>query len=303
MKTKEDNVMKRFLRNNLVYIILASICFIVMVYTNISDKGYINVLVNYFSNAEQACIMQQLPLDTCSLNTILDYLSEVAYFNGTSDVVWGTNNFQLFLPFLVMIIGIKFYNQYNTILRFSLGRYQKWKTRILKIIAINSIKTAGAVFLSFTLYACFLIVMTNILDIPLNSGAYDATVVDGMFLTDLFGNNFYHFNPFRYHIIEGFFKFFMMPFVYAFFAQSIALVLKSKKQVLIAPLAYYYGVAILGYGIYALFGQVGIYFNPTALMAIGAYSNFSSIIIILMNCIPLFVSLFIIWYKGDHLEM
>lgn len=139
--------------------------------------------------------------------------------------------------------------------------------------------------------------------IVLVSQGTTAPAADGRSLfSDLIGNGLYQKATFLYFSLEGFVRFFFVPFIYTCFGEAVVLLGVPLKYVAGAPLAYYYGLAVLGYSIALELPKLHIYLNSTVLMSNGDY-EFNTILLLLTNAVPLFIATGIIIWKTKHIEI
>lgn len=184
------------------------------------------------------------------------------------DIVFGTIKFQMLIPLFAIVSGIEFYKFYNSIYKFKAIKIKNRKKNIIYTIMINSLKLSIAVFLA---YFIFLIIINSFADPYFNaSGTRD-------FLLDIFGKGIYFENKFLYYFLEGFFRFFMIPFVYASFTQMGVLYFIDIKKIVAMPLIYYYGLTLLAYGLFIINDKIAMYISPATIMANGTFENINSI--------------------------
>lgn len=209
-------------------------------------------------------------------------------------VIFGTVWFQVIIPLFSVISGIEFYNSFHSIIQIKIHNKKRYRTAIIKEIISNALKLASSIFIS---YFVFLVIVFFIE----NTGRLGA---DGRTMfSDLFGNGLYVNHTFIYFILEGLVRFLLIPFVYAILSQSIVLLGKDLKEVIAAPILYYYGLSAVGYALYLIFPTISIYLNPSVIMASGSYDSFNSMIMIGINSIPLVVGFIIIYVRTRYAEI
>lgn len=82
----------------------------------------------------------------------------------------------------------------------------------------------------------------------------------------------------------------------------MTLVNASLKYVIGAPIIYYYGLSAIGYALCFFAPTIAIYLNPTVLMANGTH-YFNTVLLLLVNFVPLYVAIGIVLYKNKYVEI
>lgn len=209
-------------------------------------------------------------------------------------VIFGTMWFQIIIPLFATISGVAFYQIYNSNLKLKIIRKERYKQTILKEILFNSLKLGSVIFAAYLVFiSCAYLIST-----PGSLGSSERTL-----FSDLIGNGLFLNHTFLYFIMEGIVRFFMIPFAYATLSQSFALFDKSLKEVIAAPILYYYGLSAIGFAMAMVVPQLAIYINPSVIMANGSYEQFNSIVLILINMLPLLIGLGIIYWRTKNVEI
>lgn len=288
--------MKFMVKRNEKYLFVFLICFLIMLFGLVRTQNIVEILKralfengykeNFFLYQEDSALKQTTP----TIINIIKHVFSHAVYSFDSTIIFSTEWFQIIIPLFSIICGIDFFNYYHSLFQMEVCKSNSYKLFIFKQLCIRCIKLSGSIFLSYFL---FIIVVYNISSLA-QLGADNRTL-----FADLLSNQFYVNHTFLYFVLEGSVRFFLIPFVYAFFCQSFVLLKKGLKEVIAAPIAYYYGLSAIGYATMTLFSYASLYLNPSILMANGSYDSFNSILIIVMNMIPLYIAIGIIWRLND----
>jgi hypothetical protein len=215
-------------------------------------------------------------------------------WNFDYSIIWGTNFFQLLIPCLAAIAGLLFYNDLNSIYKFSIYRTKNYKSFIIKEIFNKSIKLATSVFFAYLVFYIITFIVTG--------GSLNPTITRELLL-DILGKDFYYSYTYLYYLLDGIVRFLIIPFIYSFFSCSISLIVKNQKQVLFAPNFYYFGLTLFAVFLGYLVGNSSIYFSPTTIMISGQYYNVNTLLLSLINLLPLLISFIILKRKFNNVEI
>jgi len=262
----------------LIYIFLMFICIIFdsnilyIIYKYISDMEYRNNIMDFYNVYDfMKCLIKFL-FDTISnLEWHFDYI-----------VIWGTNIFQISLPFLAVVGFSKFKTKYTK--------------KIKRDAIIEAIKISTATFLAYLLFFTIVIIICK---------GKCSTYITREFLIDIFGKSFYFEHIYLYYIIDGFIRFFFMSFIYAYSGGLLSLSYNKKSEIKNLVCYYfitiYFALSIISTILIYTIGNAAIYFGPQTIMIAGTYFNINSILIIAINLIPLVICLTIFHIrKGNH---
>lgn len=290
--------MKRKLRVNKVLLFVFLFCFLVMIYSTLDDMGVINSIKRYFFDPSyRENYFLNNDTGVMAEPTLFNILKNVIRFNPNivdQNIIFGTRMFQIIVPLFSIICGYDFYKKYHTIYKFEYYHVKRLKTFLSKKILISAVSMSFAIFASYMLY---LVIMFLVSNPPVPN-----TIARTLF-TDIFGESFYLSHMFLYFTLEGLVRFFFIPFVYSVLAQAATLVFHNQKQVLAVPIVWYYGLSAIGYATYMLVPNISIYLNPSVIMASGTYDDINTILLILVNALPLFLSILIIQVRVRHVEV
>ena len=278
------------------YIIIGILCFIFMIYTVLQRQNILTIIFKYIFdvNYRTDFAPDRVIEGVMTIPRMIIFVIKDSYWSFDEAIVDGTFLFQLIIPFLGVIGGIMFYRKHTSIATYEFYRVNDYRKTILQDILLVSAKIACSIFIGYVAYLTFVnfLIGKN----PHISGERD-------FLVDIFGKSFYSNSIYIYFLIEGWFRFFLVPFVYAVLSSSICLIAKSEKQVIFYPCLYYFGLSALGFGLTYIIGIYAIYFNPTIIMASGDYIDINSLLLIFIACIPLIIGLTIIVRETKHVEI
>ena len=279
------------------YIIIGILCFIFMIYTVLQRQNILTIIFKYIFdvNYRTDFAPDRVIEGVMTIPRMIIFVIKDSYWSFDSAIVDGTSLFQLIIPFLGVIGGIMFYRKHTSIATYEFYRVNDYRKTILQDILLVSAKIACSIFIGYVAYLTFVnfLIGKN----PHISGERD-------FLVDIFGKSFYSNSIYIYFLIEGWFQFFLVPFVYAVLSSSICLIAKSEKQVIFYPCLYYFGFSALGFGLTYIIGINAIYFNPSVMMASGDYIDVNSLLLIFITCsIPLIIGLTIIVRETKHVEI
>ena len=292
--------MKFWWKRNWKFFALFIICLMIMLYGMLGDKNFFWILkesifnpeyrANFFLNNETTVGMVIEPTVFNIMKTVISNM----HFTFDASVIFGTMWFQIIIPLFATISGIEFYQIYNSNLKLKIIRKESYRQTVLKEILFNSLKLGGIIFIAYLIFISFVYLIST----PGSLGSSERTL-----FSDLIGNNLYLNHTFIYFIMEGIVRFFMIPFAYATLSQSFSLLNKSLKEVIAAPILYYYGLSALGFALAMVLPQLAIYINPSVIMASGSYDQFNSIVLIFINMLPLLIGLGIIHWRTKNVEI
>ena len=281
------------------YIIIFCICLLIMTLLAINENGFYSVARHYLSDAAFRHDMNIHALTKFpNIFGVLLHNLGAGIINFDAILITATIPFQIIIPFFSIVGGIFFYKQYNHILKFSLVKAVRFKKEIYKIVFMNAVKLALSVFLA---YLCFYTILYFVITSPTQPFHNSSEGRD--FLADLLPKGFYYAHSYRYFLLDGFVRFFYMPFIYTVLVQASVLVISSFRGVFLVDIVYYYGLAAIGYATALIAPRLAIYINPTVLMASGDYAHINSLVLLLVNSIPLFISIAIIEWRSRHVEI
>jgi len=209
-------------------------------------------------------------------------------------LIFGTGLFQVILPGIVSIAGLNFYGKLHTINKTTAYRKKNYANYIANDILLESLKISISVFSAYIAYYLFALYL---------SGGQLSDYAGRELFLDILGDDFYTKYPYFYYLLDGFVRFFMIPFIYSLYACAISLFANGKKQVFLASNAYYYGLTVVAFGLYMLIGNNAIYLNPTVIMASGAYLDINTILLMSLHMIPIIISYFMIKRHVNHVEL
>lgn len=155
-----------------------------------------------------------------------------------------------------------------------------------------------AVYTGFFIFFLILYLICN------NTFALDLNNVNQIpksFLLDVFGYGFYSNNVYCYYLLEGFIKFFLMIFIYSFFAQAIVLININLKSVIVTPVLFYYILTVISFVLVGLGYSFFIYLNPSTIIANSDY-KLNSILLLILSLLPFYISIITLIWKKYHVE-
>ena len=83
----------------------------------------------------------------------------------------------------------------------------------------------------------------------------------------------------------------------------MATILKNQKQVFFSSNIYYYGLSIIGFGLYYIFGEWSIYINPSVIMASGTYNSVNTLLLLFVNVIPIIIGLILLKRRFKYADV
>lgn len=290
--------MIRFEQNR-IYILITLFCLVVILLAFLQEINFFYMFTKYindsgyrtnFGLAESSVKAMEFTLWSASLYFFNDAIKHSSI---DATIIFSTIYFQLLLPIISSLAGYFFYQKYNSIYKMILYRAGTFRDNVIKSIHIESFKIALSIFTAYLILLFFVSIS------PINN-----SVIEGSrtFLLDYLGVNFFIHHTLLYFLIEGFFRFFIYPYILAFFACSLVLLNLNSKAVYITPILYYYGLSLLMHSLSFVFGQITIYLNPTTIMSSGDYT-IRSIPLIIGTFLPFYIGIFITLWKTHHVEI
>lgn len=212
----------------------------------------------------------------------------------SSSLIISTGIFQIIVPLFPMPVIYEFYRQFHTIGKNKFYRFKNYQSYLVKDIFVRSLKLAISIFMSYSVLflVCYLV-----------KGDKLTNVIEREILLDLLGREFYLNHHFLYFYLEGMIRFFIIPFIYAFFGQGVVLLAKSAKFAMAIPSFYYYGLTVLGFALRFVIGNRFIYITPTTIMASGDYLKINTLALFIVHLIPLIIGYAIIAYRSKYVEI
>lgn len=291
-------------KKNQMFIWTFLLCFFIMVVCSLNEINFFQIITkyifnsdyreNFFINSDMQVVANDVPHNIFGL---VQYLFRTGMFEFDYLIVTATGIFQILIPFFPIFGGIAFYRTYNSIYKCSLIKTTSYKKQIYKDLLWGACKLACALFGA---YLClFLIVNLSGAAMPDSQNIARARE----FLLDWLSIDFYFQNTKLYFLIEGFFRFFYIPFIYTMFAQAAVLLFVNVRDIFLVNIAYYFGLSAIGYALALLIPNFAFYLNPSAFMASGTYVNINSLLFIGINSIPLILAIVAIEWGCRHVEI
>lgn len=293
--------MRTFIKRNWIYFLVSFLVLCVILFGYLDNNNFFYIMSNVISD-DYARLNFFKQLETESYRQIEPTLLNIAlYILKTSSgrgfdatIILSTLWFQMIIPLFSIPACIIFYQKYHTIEKMAIYRYKaSYFMVLLKEILLNALKLGMSIFI---VYFGFILLMKQHSSLTI-LGAENRSL-----FSDIFGATFYQDNPFIYFTLEGFIRFFMVPFVYTCFGQAVVFLNTSLKYVVGSPIIYYYGLSAIGYALYYIFPSIAIYFNPTVLMANGSY-DFNTMALLFTNFIPFYLTVGMVWHRCKNVEI
>ncbi|MFC6464384.1 hypothetical protein ACFP65_05085 [Marinilactibacillus sp. GCM10026970] len=270
-----------------VFFAIAIAVYIVMIISVLSD----NFIFTFQYITNEAYRDSLINSYNGSLDFFIKSISETEWTFDYS-IVFGTFLFQFLIPFIGAFTAIDFLKRHKTVNMFIYNRKGIYKPILWKEAIITSLIYSMAFLISFMIFwlSCILLIGSN----------FDEGITRPLF-ADWFGESFYSDHVYTYTFIEGFIKFFYMPFVYNIFGIGLSLLgEKNSKYYTAGPLLYYFGLTVVGSTAISLNLEIGYYLNPTVLMSLGDFYTINSFLILLINSLPLILGLIFIWRETRY---
>ncbi len=281
-----------------LYIGIFFIIFVLLIYTFCADNG-VSYIIKYIFNSEYRNNYCKLTdIQPCRIKNVFDLIYYELLTNKSNFFEYslesGASLWVLFVPLPASIVSYKFYRDVNTIGKMEMYREDNYGKYIINRTLKNAFKTATAVYAAYLAFFMLCVIYKN--------GYFSPDIIRD-FLLDWLGKSFYLEHRYLYYLLEGGIRFFIVPFIYTWFAQMASLEAKSVKMAIFFPCIYYYGLTILGFGFIGLFGRIGIYFSPTTILASGDYNNVNSAGLFAIHLIPIIIGIIILTKKKKHVEI
>lgn len=288
---------KAKLKENSIFVIVFLLILFFMFYSFLSRNG-LNLIFKYIFDASYRVNFCKLDdIQPCQVHNVLDLINRFMFHNnGTfeSVIIEGTGLWQLLLPFPMALMSYKCFSRNNGIGKLEMYRRNDYYGAIVLQTIKNALKVALMIYLAYLIYFWFAYKYY---------GNIKMDIIARDILLDWLGKNFYNNHLCLYYLLEGTIRFFIVPFIYTWFAQMTSLEAKSAKMAIFFPCIYYYGLTILGFGFIGLFGRIGIYFSPTTILASGDYNNVNSAGLFAIHLIPIIIGIIILIKKKKHVEI
>lgn len=280
------------------YFFIFLIFFVSLLLCTLSTTSFFRSLYSYFTNPNfnPNCDIDSEKMLKYNIFTIMynSLFNKANLIKFDSTIIFATVYFQVFLPAFVSIGGYIFYQDLNTIFSLQFYRHNK-RTNLYLLHALKiSLLIALASFIAFTLIFAFIFWFT--------SGELSSFNLSRELLIDILPIGFYSRYAHFYYYLVGILQFFILPFVYAFFACAMAILAKNTKQVFLLANSYYYVLAsvcfFLAYILPYPFRLFANYLNPTFIFGSNEYHNVKTILVILPLLIPFSISYIMLHLKN-----
>lgn len=292
--------MKLLTKENRKYIYIIIICLVIMLYGVMDVMGWIPMIMNtlfnpdyvknFFINKANPALINTKPT---IINVLIDIFSGQYYFDEL--MAFGPRFFQIIIPLFAVIPAIQFYKYFHSVYQMRFFKEKQYQKFVFQQITYQSLKLALSIF---SAYFIFLIIVQFVSDPTLNQDS-----IARHFLLDIFGDDLILKYKFVYYLIEGSIRFFMIPFAYSFLAQTSVLYFDNLKEIVAVPIVYYYLLTFIGYGFAVFQNNLYLYFSPAVIMSNGSFTGIHSILLILINMLPLFIGIILIVRKTKHVEV
>lgn len=283
--------------DNLIYLIIFVNCLIFMLVFAINETNIFIILKNYLLDTDFRdnywIVEGGKYVGFNPLKVIINVLGE---YNWKFDyiIIWGTNFFQTLIPIFASIAGFLFYRDFHSIYKNIIYRIKNYRSFIVKEISVKSLKISLSIFSAYISFFLIILIITK--------GELNNTITRELFL-DILGKEFYSDHTYLYYLLDGFVRFFLIPFIYSFFSCSISMFLKTKKQVLFAPILYYFGLSVVAVFTGYLIGHLSIYINPITIMISGSYNDINTYYLTFINILPILISVIVLKRNFKNVEV
>lgn len=253
--------MKNKIKRNYMYILLFFVSLNLFIFYSLYEINFFGILKDFIFNTTYR--MEQLKIYETSnvFNAFFNLISSVINQNGFDyNIIWGTNIFQIFIPF-IEILGIIIYYR----------EHQKVKAQN---VFLTAFKIAVSIFLSYMIFYLITYLLTN--------SNFDKNITGEIFL-DILGRDFYFNHTYLYYFIDGSVKFFVIPLIYTASGIFISSNFNNKHSLNYIIILFYFGFSPLMSIFEHLFNINFLYLNPTAIMVSNIYPNINTILILLFN--------------------
>lgn len=270
--------LKSFLTRNRNFIILYIILELIFIFCTLQEiefyQKFLSIIfdsdlrINFMDNYDCNNILY-LPFKilVCDLKNLgFDYI-----------IIWGTNIFQLFIPFFAIFSVLIFWNR-------------KYNSNVKNIFNF-SLKFTFTIFAAYLVY--YLILILSIGNI------FNSTIRGELFI-DLVGESFYYNHTYIYYFFDGIIKFFYVPFIYIFSSIILSRYFKNILVFLNFIILYYFGISPIITILEHLVNINFLYINPIAIMISNIYPKINSILLLFSNFILVIISLLISKFRHKN---
>ncbi len=282
-----------FIKNNKRFFILFIVCLVAIILFTLQGTHFYTMVGDYYSgNKYQRFIGWEV---SSPIQLYLEVLDRTYYFDSLLTI--GTNPLQTLIPIFSIVGCISFYKRYHRILKFSFVKIVHFKRELYRIIIIDSLKLALALFFA---YLCFYMICDHLMFF--NTNPVHSVLGEGRsFLADLLPQDFYFRHTYLYFLFDELVWFFYIPFIYAMLVQASALIIPKPRYFLAIVILCCYVLFIISNLIIVFAPRYIIYINPLLRSIKNVHMN--SKVLLLINSIPLFLSIAIIEWRGRHVEI
>lgn len=200
---------------------------------------------------------------------LLDFVRYWASFSYESMMTFGFLWFQILLIFIATIGSLFYFDAVRNEYQFVYYRQKKYKQELLRTILGYSLRVGIPVFLSYLIW--------NHIFSGLQLYTADGRPpIQATFLVDIFGSSFIQNNLYLYYIVEGFFKFFLFPVIYASLSCLLSIILDKRfKPIILVTISFFLLSSISGV-LYPYLGFLSIYMSPALILNFTSYHSLST---------------------------
>ncbi|WP_159649457.1 hypothetical protein [Erysipelothrix aquatica] len=226
-----------------------------------------------------------------------------AYYNGVGEfetyILDGTRMFQIVIIAFAIVAILMFFTNQKYLRKFEYSRECNIRKFELRKLLKYATFVSAAVYLGYVLYLVLGVAITNIEPIhpsPLKT----------IFL-DYLGESFYWNHRILYYLIEGFLRFFIVPFIYSILGCALILISNKVSYSITVLVVFYFGLSVFNFvlppmGVSYMASTLYFLLSPSAVMSNSAYIA-PTIVMLLPLCLPIIISSILVLYRIFNYEV
>ena len=277
-------------QKNKKYILITLICFFLLLFDTLLNNAIVEMSFKYLIQVSFRKMINQ------EFGNYFSYMYQLIKNNlGAFDyvIIYGTRLYQVYVAILSASGSLFFVDYLKTSSTIEMYRVENKRKFIINKVLFFAAKLGTSIFVSFLLF--------YILEFLISSTPEWYTPLERELFVDWFGEEIYLNHMYFYYLIDGFIRFFFVPFVLCLFGNCIAILTKRNFDTFVSVNFFYFGFAVLSFPLLRF--SWGIYVSPATILCSGAYVDCSTIGCFLIYIMSLISSVIMLSYITRRKEI
>lgn len=292
-------MMKSFIKKYKFYMIILVLVALIMIYEFLVEDNFFHLVFSYFTEDNFiASYNENLSIGEKAITNLSDLIINKLFYDPYLEfdytIIFGTRIFQILIPFLAVLSGIRYYKKFYTLEKYMFYRVKNIKKYIIKSFIKKSFFMSTSIFMGFVLFYFLILILSK--------GKLMEDMTSSLFV-DIFGKSFYNDHTYLYYMLEGFVRFFIVPFVLSFLSLTTVLIFKRRKTIFMVMPLCYFGLAIFSFILSNYFWNIHMYFSPSSIMASGSFIDVNTYLLFMPYVFFMIISMLGMNYYVQHYEI